>query len=320
MTGTARRLRGKAVKLRAGALGVLCLAWLTVAAPVHADQPRVENRCQRLSSLEYDELDARVQLLLRGAKSAGPAPAIHCDAERAWVTWQGARLDLEGSDSLVDEAIDVIDARLHQAAPPLPAGRSPAAPPVADPTGEAAPSAEGAGSPPAALRVERRRRRGGAEGGGLTVGIETEHPSEDIGVVVGPAFDFAGSVGPLLLGGREAFRFGAAKHRLVLMDFEGMVAYGAPLVPERLFGASLRFGAEWLVAYTEGNSGQASVAPIVSLGLRAAKTVGPVQAWAGIDARVRLVSLAIRSRDELSSSRLSGSFTLGVAFVNWTLK
>ncbi len=65
------------------------------------------------------------------------------------------------------------------------------------------------------------------------------------------------------------------------------MATGAPLNPDARLGAVLRVGAEWMIAYPEGNSEQAKVVPVVELGARVAHSFGLVGVWAGLDARVR---------------------------------
>jgi hypothetical protein len=181
----------------------------------------------------------------------------------------------------------------------------------------------GTAPPPPPVRQPADRvalRAADARGGGITVGFEAELPSDTIALAVGPTFDFGTSVGPLTLGGREAFRFTVANRQVSFMDFEGELAYGAPLNPDKLFGAAARFGAEWMVAYPEGNSAQAAVVPIADVGLRLAHSFGLVGIWCGVDAHIRLATLSLRSRSPLVANDVSGSFTLGVAFVDWSRK
>ena len=62
---------------------------------------------------------------------------------------------------------------------------------------------------------------------------------------------------------------------------------------------------------------QATVAPILSLGLRAAKNLGFVSPWVGIDARFRLQRLQL---SDVAASDISGSLTIGVRFIDWSGK
>jgi hypothetical protein len=298
------------------------LAALLLPRQASADARHVENRCARLSGSDYEELDARIQLLLRSESSRRALPAVVCDSDRAWVEWEGQRFPLVGRGALVDEAVDVVENQLHEA------GRQAEANPrttedSAVAAGEPVLQGTAAGAP--ALPVGRRAdpvamRAADARGGGIAIGVETELPSDSVSVTSGPAFDFGSIVGPVLIGGREAFRFGLGERSVLFMDFEAAIAYGAPLNPDRLLGVVARFGAEWMVAYPEGNSGQAAVAPVASLGLRIAKSFGFVSLWGGFDARFRLSRLSLRSQNSLIANDVGGSVTVGVAFVDWSRK
>lgn len=275
-------------------------------------QPRhVENLCPRLSKEEYDELDARLQLLLGSEEPAGPLPAIICEGDRAWVQWRGQRLRILGRGTLVDEAVDVIEAQLHGAD----RGSAADARAMED-------SAVAAGEPVLRdpTRPTRRPRSQGRAGGGTAVGIETELPAASLPLMLGPAFSFAGSVGPIQVGGREAFRFSLGELNALLMDFEGLIAYGAPIDFDKRFGVEARFGAEWLVLYPAGEYALATVAPIASVGLRAAENFGWLNLWIGVDARFRLSSLALPADGLVTAADVSTSFTIGAAYAVWTRK
>ena len=309
-------------KARVYALAGGCFTWLWGGVAV-ADDGHVTNRCPRLSAADYEELDARVLLLVASARGSSDLPTVVCTTAGAWVEWRGQRFDVVGRGALIEEVVDIVEAQLHAAerqadADPKTAeaaavaagepmlqrghGTAPALPPTAQPASTMAKRAED------------------ARGGGISAGFESELVSSSIGVAMGPAFDFAATVGPVLLGGREAFRFTVEGRQLVLMDFEGVIAYGAPFNPDERFGAVARLGAEWMVAYPEGNSGQAAVAPIAELGLRIAHSFGLVGLWFGIDGRMRLQPLSLQSRGKLATNAVSGSLTFGVVFVDWSRK
>lgn len=293
--------------------GVLCSTQVVAAEAAH-----VVNRCPRLTNEDYEELDARILLLLKAESSAPALPAVVCTTQSAWVEWQDERLALVGRAPLVDEVVDVIEKQLRRAAtatrfedeavasgnPVLGRGAG-VAPPL----------------PPVVQRADRVALRPvDAKGGGIALGVETELASHSIATTMGPAFDFAASVGPVLIGGRESIRFTLAGRRVSFMDFQLLVAYGAPFDPSRRFGLVLRGGPEWMVAYPEGNSGQAAAVPVVDFGLRVAHHWGAVGVWLGLDARFRLSRLELRSRSDLVASDVSGSLTLGAAFVDWSRK
>jgi hypothetical protein len=312
----------KRCKARAYALaaGMAVALW---GAPAGADGGHVTNRCPRLSGAEYEELDARILLLVESVGGASDLPTVVCTAAGAWVEWHGQRVDVVGRGALVDEVVDIVESQLHGAERQA----------DADPkTAEGAAVAAGqpmlqrgsgtAPAPPPATQAARAmaKRPEDARGGGISAGIESELVSETIGVAMGPAFDFAATVGPILLGGREAFRFTVHGRQVVLMDFEGVLAYGAPFNPDARFGGVARLGAEWMVAYPEGNSGQAAVAPVAELGLRIAHSFGLVGLWFGLDGRWRLQPLSLQSRGKLTTNDVSGSLTLGLVFVDWSRK
>ena len=237
--------------------------------------------------------------------------------------WDGQRYDILGRGPIADEVVDIVEAELHGAerttdADPktTEAAAIAAGQPVLERGGGTAPRPPTVGQP--ADRVAQRAVD--ARGGGITLGIETEFPSPTLATSVGPTFDFGTSVGPLMLGGREAFRFTVANRQVSFMDFEGALAYGAPLDPDKTFGAVVRFGAEWMVAYPEGNSTQAAVVPVADAGLRLAHSFGLLGVWFGVDAHWRLSTLTLRSRQPLVANDVGTSFSLGVSFVDWSRK
>lgn len=285
---------------------------------VAAETAHVANRCARLTSEQYEELDARVLLLLKAESGARSLPAVVCTEQAAWVEWEGERYAIVGRAPLVDEVVDVIETQLHRA--PRGARAEDEAVALGEPVlrqgvGVAPPL------PPVVQPADRvALRPADAKGGGIALGLETELSSDTIATSMGPAFDFAASVGPVLVGGRESIRFTLGGRRVSFMDFQVLVGYGAPFDPSKRFGVALRGGPEWMVAYPEGNSGQAAVVPVVDLGLRVAHHWGPLGVWLGVDARWRLARLALRSRSDLIANDISGSLTVGAAFVDWSRK
>jgi hypothetical protein len=248
---------------------------------------------------------------------------VVCTERGSWVEWDGQRFDILGRGTLPDEVVDIVEAQLHEAE-----RAADADPKTAEASAVAAGQPmlqRGSGSapaPPAKTQPADRVavRAVDARGGGISLAIETEMPSATIATLVGPAFDFGTGVGPLTLGGREAFRFTVADRRVSFMDFEGAIGYGAPFNPDKVLGVVLRFGAEWMVAYPEGNSGQAAVVPVTDLGVRAAHGFGPVTVWFGADVHLRLAPLSLRSRERIVANDVGGSFSLGVALVDWSRK
>jgi hypothetical protein len=281
----------------------------------------VENRCGRLSGADYEEIDARVQLLLRSETEPRPPPAVVCEGKEAWVEWEGRRFPILGRAPIAEEVIDIVEGALHDAereADADPRNTEAAAVAAGEPMLE-----RGAGTAPAPPANVKRAdpvaaRASDARGGGIALAIQTELPSSTIGVAVGPSFDFGASVGPLIVGGHEGFRVASSERSVMYMDFAAMVAIGAPLNPDARFGFVTRFGAEWMIAYPEGNSGQAAVAPVLGIGLRVAHTFPVIGVWLGLDGHYRLSRLTLRSSNSLAANELGGSLSVGVAFVDWS--
>ncbi|RYZ02126.1 MAG: hypothetical protein EOO73_32920 [Myxococcales bacterium] len=299
------------------ALGLLATGGLCATHAVAAEPAHVVNRCPRLESEDYEELDARVLLLLEGESGARSLPSVVCTASAAWVEWNGERDAIVGRAPLVDEVVGLIEARLYREARARVEEEALA-------SGEPVLAAGAGSSPPLPSTVRPADRvavrPADARGGGIALGMETELASDTIATTAGPAFDFAASVGPVLIGGRESIRFALSGRSVSFMDFQLLVGYGAPFDPGQRFGVVLRSGPEWMVAYPEGNSGQAAVVPVIDLGLRVAHHWGPIGLWVGIDARWRLARLALRARSDLVANDLSGSLTVGAAFVDWSRK
>jgi hypothetical protein len=288
-----------------------------------AQTAHVDNRCPRLSTDAYEELDARVLLLLRAEHGERSLPAVVCTATSAWVEWNGKRLVVTGRAPFVDEVVDIIESELRDDDPAVDTTRKPDESDAIAPAEPALERGSGTAPPPPPVWQPADRvavRASDARGGGISLGIETELPSHSIATAIGPAFDFAAAVGPLLLGAREAIRFSVAGRHVSFMDFQAALAYGAPFDPAAHFGAVVRFGAEWMVEYPEGNSGQAAVVPVTDVGLRLANSFGLVGLWVGVDAHFRLSPLRLRSHGTLQANDVGGSFTLGVDFVDWSRK
>ncbi len=297
----------------AGAFGGF---WST---PCHANGAHVENRCPKLSASAYEELDARVLLLLKSEGGAQPLPAVVCTDDGEWVEWRGKRFTIMGRAPIADEVVDLVEAELHD--PDLSAKATEdsavaAGEPVLERGAGSAPALPSTTQPSSRMAI----RAADARGGGLSAAAESELVSDQIGWATGPAFDFGTSVGPIFLGGREAFRFTFAERQVAMMDFEASLGYGAPFNPDKWFGVVLRFGAEWMVAYPSGNSGQAAVVPLVSAGLRLGHNAGLAGWWVGTDVRFRPNQLALHSTNSLVASDVSASLSLGIAFVDWSRK
>lgn len=313
--GPARRCR----KNLRNAATCSALAGLLVARAAGAEAPQVENRCPRLSASSYDELNARVQLLLRSEGKQLALPVVVCDEEASSVHWKGKRFAITGPGPIEDEVVDIIEAELHRehaSSAPLAAGAS------ASDTGasDAADSAEPV-QPRPQPADPRARRAEDARGGGLLLGFELEPQAEEIGIAVGPSVDFGAPVGPVMIGMREAFRIAGSDPTIVLVDLQASVGLGAPFEPAATFGVVARFGAEWMIAYPSGNSDQTSIAPKLAIGWRVAQAFSPLSVWAGLDGQFRLSTLSLRTPDgRIEAKDVTASVTVGVAYIDWSRK
>jgi hypothetical protein len=283
-----------------------CGLCFSLGAQAQVEPAHVQNRCSRLGPGTYEELDARVLLLLHGQGQGHAPPAVVCTKTSAWLEWEGRRIDIVGRGPIEDEVVDIVEAQLQQAD----ASTTQAAEDLAVSSHQ--PMLEG--PEPVAVRSSE------PHGGGVALGIETEFPSARLGPAVGPAYDFGGSVGPLLLLGREAFRFTTGGLDAVLMDFEAGVGWGAPLNPDALFGVVARVGAEWLIAYPASSSAEGALVPIADLGVRVAHPLSRFDVWLGLDAHLRLSQLSFQGDSSRIANDLSASATLGVALVDWRRK
>lgn len=300
------------LEVGAGCLVAFLSSALSWSGDARADDAHVVNRCPRLSPVVYDELDARVLLLLKGETVS--LPAIVCTDEAAWVDWRGERFDITGR-SIPDEVVEVLAAQLRddmtQARPArAPAERTPAKPPQRP-----------LDAPLTELERPFRKPRPAtsSHGGGMALGMETELPTGTVSATAGPVIDFAKSSGPALFGGRLAFRFSMSGRQVSFMDLAATFGFGAPFNPEEHFGVVLGLGGEAMVASPVGGTAETALAPVSFIGMRVAHSFGLVGLWLGVDGRARLTSLELRLQRELvQASSFSGSLLLGLDIVDWS--
>jgi hypothetical protein len=271
--------------------------WLLVAELVGparvaaAPALHVVNDCPRLSATEYDELDARLLLLLQSAGRSG-APRVICDEQGAKLEWQGERAVLPEQESLADEAVSALQAWLE------PRRGSIASEPRFDDD-----------SP---VRVVRPKRTPSGPYG-VALGFELEQATGTLKRSLGPVFDFGLPLGPLHLGSREVFRFTLGGQQASLLGVQALLAYGAPFDPAASWGAALRGGGECLVAYPSGGATQVACLPAFGGGLRVARSFGTLGLWMGADLNLRTAALRLDLYQErVETAPLSASLTLGV--------
>ncbi|HEY6080523.1 MAG TPA: hypothetical protein VIW29_17035, partial [Polyangiaceae bacterium] len=306
------------------ALTCSAMGGLLVTGAAAAEAPRVENRCPRLSPSGYEELNARVQLLLRSEGEEQTLPVVVCDERTANVLWKGKLLPIEGSGPIEDEVVDLIEAELHREH--ARSAQREVETTAVDGDADADPNSDDSNTPararPPAQRADPRAKRADdARGGGLLLGFELEPQAKEIGIAMGPSFDFAAPAGPVVLGVREAFRVAGSDPTIVLVDLQASIGIGAPYEPAATFGVVARFGAEWMIAYPSGNSDQTAVAPMLAVGWRVAHAFSPLSIWAGLDGQFRLSTLSLRTPGgSIEAKDVTASVTVGVAYVDWSRK
>jgi len=285
-------------------LSAACVVGSSALPPLASASQDAEKGCPSLTPSDYDELNARLLLRLATAPAAHSLPTLVCDESGARVEWEGRRAELPNRERLVDEVLEVVEAMLDaDAAPsaPAPARR----PSIAE---EPAPDRTSAPAP-------RARPAPPANRGAIALGLETELPSHEIGTTLGPVFEEGVNLSALTLGAREAFRFALTDPQVSFMDFEALLAFGAPLRQSEPLGFAARLGVECLVAHPRGVLSVAA-APLAGLGLRAARDFEAVGIWLGVDARLRLTPLRAGEGEPIRASDVTTSFSFGVTFLD----
>jgi hypothetical protein len=298
------------VTVRHTLLGVvLCLSLARVAAATEID---VE--CPRLDAKGADETRARAKLLLRSTETPPRSLLVACDAERAWVVWDGPPLELlqvKQSDNVVEATLDALDARLRL---------GPKAPPTSDAPEQTKPPALPAPTPnetpifSAPLRQPTEPRSVGARTiGGLGVGLSSEYLGATLGATFGPRLNIGVGWNQFSLALAESARLGKADRgdSAFFYDLSAGVGWGAPFATELPVGVVLASGVEWF------NVGSHTVTSGIStLGLRGSLPLGSLALTAGVEGRVRYVPQYIGETVDLRMPWLSAMFLLeGVLLV-----
>jgi hypothetical protein len=275
-----------------------------LAAPSALAQ-RVTRECPQLSDARWQELEARLRVLLgvHGRPDLGVELRCGAAAPEVVLSDEGAvtRLPLENGE-LVEVTLAAVEAELARSRA-LPTDVAPETPETPDtPAAAPAPPRDArSASPrtatpkvspptPAARRPspERESPLPVLSGGiGLGLGVETwgsEWPA------LGPRLHLALGHADVCVVAVEALGFGRLeRHDALTFSTELGAAWGAPYAPLRAFGAQLLLGHEWLSASENAAAPtQTSGVWSVSLGARAAVPVAPVSFFVGPDFRVRL--------------------------------
>lgn len=275
----------------------------------------VENHCPWLAPSDFDELNARVLLRLAAARRTHSLLSVVCTDDAVWVDWEGRTSELPKGGRLVDEVLELIDRTLESdeavSTPSDPPTPSPARPrsSLAAPSPAEQPPVDVAASP------RRPRPRRARNRGGFALGLENELPARQIGTALGPVFEEGIHLDYFTLGAREAFRFSLSDPQVSFMDIEALLGFGAPLRQSEPLGVAARFGIECMVAHPKGTVAVAA-APLMGIGLRAARDFERVGLWLGLDGRLRLKTLHVGEGDSVTVNDITASFSFGVTFLD----
>jgi len=288
-------------RLRAVALAAVC-----VLSTHRAQAQRVEHACPRLSEARWQELEARLRVLLGVHQRAELAVEVRCDETHAEVilSERGSptRLALAPGDDIVEGTLALVEAELARreaAASRAPPAPPEAPPPVANepkprdpgPSGERAPPrAPVSAAAPRAVESppdEPEPSAPGLSGGiGLGLGAETwgERPA------FGPRLHLALGHEALCAVAVESLSFGRLeRHAALTFSTELGAAWGAPYAYGRHLGAQVLLGYEWLSA-SENDAAPSQTSGVwsVAFGGRAALPIQSVSLFVGPDLRVRI--------------------------------
>jgi hypothetical protein len=299
------------VPTRHALLGVLALTSLTRLAAA----TEIDVDCVRLTQKQTDEMRARAKLILRSAETPPRSLLVACDAERAWIVWDGPPLELlqvKQSDDVVESTLDALDSRLRSG--PKPATDSPSQPspeqphPLPKPTPNETPTFGAVWREPTEPRPIPVRNIGG-----LGVGLAVEYLPKPINPAVGPRLDIGVGWNQFSLSLAESARFGAVDggDRTFFYDLSAGVGWGAPFATELAVGVLLSSGVEWF------NVGSHTVTTgITSLGLRGTLPIGALAITAGVEGRLRFSPQYIGDTVDVHMPRFSALFLLeGVLLV-----
>ena len=212
-----------------------------------------------------EDLFARANRLLSEGGMPAASLGLECDPTGAWLIWvDGSRALIDQGRGVVQGALDLIQSRL--------AGASSADEGTAK-------SATG----------ETHADKHGTEGGLGLATVAQFWSGSSLGI--GPRLDV--SVGPpgkfaFLLGEEALFGTGSGSSGLVVFDFQGGAAYGAPFKSRTGLGVVAMLGAERVSASHDNSSnGLSSWALTGNLGARASLAWSSTNIWLGADLLVR---------------------------------
>jgi hypothetical protein len=271
---------------------------VAIASAAHAQ--RIERDCSRLELHEWEELEARLRVLLAGHEEQALSVELRCDELSAAVTLSHStgtsELPIADAGDLVEGTLAAVEAELGrraakpsaEAAAALEPGERESVPtPVERETPEARDSA--APSPSGTNAGPRAEAASSALSGGigLSLGAETWRSATP---ALGPRLQIALGRGEFCVVAVESLAFGSLEpYSALSFSTELGLAWGAPFASAMPLGAKVLVGYEWLSASENAAApAQTSGVMTIALGVQGALQAGPVSLWAGPDLRVRL--------------------------------
>jgi hypothetical protein len=273
----------------------ICVA---VALPAYAQ--RIERDCPRLAADDWEELEARLRVLLAGPNERALSVDLECHERSAVVVLSdpvgATELPIPDSEGLVEGTLAAVEAELGRRTAQPSSEPAQAAERREDPTVAATKERETPEAPDPAPKIlpgvapasRAQPASSFLSGGiGLSLGAETWTGTTP---ALGPRLQIALGRGELCVVAVESLAFGSLEpYSALTFSTELGLAWGAPFSPANMFGAKVLLGYEWLSASeNEAASAQTSGVTTIAAGVQAALSAGPVSLWAGPALRVRL--------------------------------
>jgi hypothetical protein len=298
----------------------LVFALLTASAS-SAWGATVDIRCPRLSDAAKGELEARARLFLTSADMESATIAVECDATSAWLIWTDAsKTPIDVRTNIVEGTLDAIEERIARAKRAGSSGGSASGESSATgPEGAAASKAPSAEIPPDEVppRGEPFERSSGIDlEGGVGLALLTEFWSGAYTAGMGPRLDVGVGLGrklSVVISEGARFAVGPGSGQMMTFDLQVGLAYGAPYQTRTGLGVMMLFGAERLAASRDisGTQGVWTWAATASLGARASRATGPLDAWIGVDGMLRSDTIETGQPKPASVPTLSAILSIG---------
>jgi hypothetical protein len=281
-----------------GQAALVIVISVAIALPAHAQ--RIERDCSRLAVHQWEELEARLRVLLAGHEAQALSVNLRCDELSAAVALSDVagtgELPIADAGDLVEGTLSVVEAELARRAagpssePESAVGQGESQTKPATLEHETPELGDPAPPTPAPANAAPRTESASTSlsgGIGLSLGAETWRSATP---ALGPRLQIALGRGELCVVAVESLAFGRLEpYSALSFSTELGLSWGAPFAAAMPLGAKVLVGYEWLsAAENEAAPAQTSGVMTIALGVQGALNAGPVSLWAGPDLRVRL--------------------------------